>query len=43
MKNYILIATVLLLLLVGAGLLSPDADAQWRSKTHDEYNALTGD
>ncbi len=37
MKNYVLIATALLVLLV-----STVADAQWRSKTHDEYKALTG-
>ena len=42
MKNYVLIAIVLLVLLVGAGLPSPYAEAQWRSKTHDEYKALTG-
>jgi hypothetical protein len=37
MKNYVWIATALLVLLV-----STVADAQWRSKTHDEYKALTG-
>lgn len=37
MKNYALITTALLVLLA-----SSVADAQWRSKTHDEYNALTG-
>lgn len=37
MKNYIWIATALLVLLT-----STVADAQWRSKTHDEYKALTG-
>ena len=37
MKNYIWIATALLVLLA-----STVADAQWRSKTHDEYKALTG-
>ena len=37
MKNYISIATALLVLLA-----STVADAQWRSKTHDEYKALTG-
>ena len=37
MKNHILIAIALLVLLA-----STVADAQWRSKTHDEYNALTG-
>ena len=37
MKNYTLIATALLVLLA-----STVADAQWRSKTHDEYKALTG-
>ena len=37
MKNYILIAIVLLVLLA-----STVADAQWRSKTHDQYKALTG-
>ena len=42
MKNHILIATGLFVLLVGVGLPSPYAEAQWRSKTHDEYKALTG-
>ena len=37
MKNHVLIAIALLVLLA-----STVADAQWRSKTHDEYNALTG-
>ena len=37
MKNYVLIAIALLVLLA-----STVADAQWRSKTHDEYKALTG-
>ena len=37
MKNHVLIAIALLVLLV-----STVAEAQWRSKTHDEYNALTG-
>ena len=37
MKNYALIAIALLVLLA-----STVADAQWRSKTHDEYKALTG-
>ena len=37
MKNYIWIATALLVLLA-----STVAEAQWRSKTHDEYKALTG-
>ena len=37
MKNYIWIATALLVLLA-----TTVADAQWRSKTHDEYKALTG-
>ena len=37
MKNHVLIATALLVLLA-----STVADAQWRSKTHDEYKALTG-
>ena len=37
MKNYILIAIVLPVLLA-----STVADAQWRSKTHDQYKALTG-
>lgn len=37
MKNYVLIATALFVLFV-----STIADAQWRSKTHDEYKALTG-
>lgn len=37
MKNYIGFATALLVLLA-----STVADAQWRSKTHDEYKALTG-
>ena len=37
MKNHILVVIALLVLLA-----STVADAQWRSKTHDEYNALTG-
>ena len=37
MKNYVLTAIALLVLLA-----STIADAQWRSKTHDEYKALTG-
>ena len=37
MKNYVWIAIALLVLLA-----SSVADAQWRSKTHDQYNALTG-
>ena len=37
MKNYVWITTALLVLLA-----STVADAQWRSKTHDEYKALTG-
>ena len=37
MKNHVLIAIALLVLLA-----STVADAQWRSKTHDEYKALTG-
>lgn len=37
MKKHVLIATALLVLLANTVV-----DAQWRSKTHDEYNALTG-
>ena len=37
MKNYIFIAIALLVLLA-----STVAEAQWRSKTHDQYKALTG-
>ena len=37
MKNYIWIAMALSVLYI-----STVADAQWRSKTHDEYKALTG-
>ena len=37
MKNYVWIAIAL-----SALLINTVADAQWRSKTHDEYKALTG-
>ncbi|MDE0327434.1 MAG: hypothetical protein OXN27_26190 [Candidatus Poribacteria bacterium] len=37
MKKYVLTATTLFVLFA-----STIADAQWRSKTHDEYKALTG-
>lgn len=37
MKKHVLIATALLIL-----ASNTIADAQWRSKTHDVYNALTG-
>ena len=38
MNKHILIAITLFVLYA-----STIADAQWRSKTHDVYNALTGD